>query len=336
VALWGRLRGRVDTVRGCMAMGDEVRSDLVDVVIRQFAEDDLERLSTLLRETPEVMRNGDDVSAETLREQLARPGHEATRDRWVAERSGAPERLVGYAALFKAPVNPRADMLIITHPSERRAGIGSALLERALAGAVALGASGALGYVNQQDTEAAEFARHRGFTEVSAYVQLRADAAHAFPAPAWPAGYSIHPWRGEADLPTLVEAANRCYGDQWGHLIATQDDWTHWLPEIDPRGLAFLFAADGALAGMSRATLRETDGRRAGVIDAPGLIPARRSVELYRALMLHAIGWLAAQNPAEYVVESWGDDPAVIAAYQALGFSISQREAMFYRRLAIS
>ena len=314
-------------------MSDETRSDLNDVVIRQFAEDDLERLSTLLRETPEVMRNGDDVSAETLRAQLARPGHEATRDRWVAAHSSAPERLLGYAAVFKAPVNPRADMLVITHPSARHAGIGSALLERALADAQALGASGALGYVNAQDTEAAEFTRHRGFAEVSAYVQLRADAGQSFPKPAWPDGFTIHPWRGEADLPTLVEAANRSYGDQWGHIIATLEDWTHWLPEIDPRGLAFLYAADGALAGMSRATLRASDGRRIGVIDAPGVIPAWRSVEVYRALLLHAISWLAPQDPTEYIVESWGDDPAVIAAYQALGFSISQREVMFYQQV---
>jgi GNAT superfamily N-acetyltransferase len=307
-----------------------------DVTIRQFADDDLDRLSTLLRETPEVMRNGDDVSAESLRAQLARPGHKATRDRWVAARSDAPERLLGYAAIFKAPVNPRADLLVITHPSERRAGIGSSLLQRALAGARSLGASGALGYVNEMDTEAAEFARHRGFAEVSSYLQLCADAAQSFPAPAWPAGFTMRPWHGEADLPTLVEAANGCYCDRWGHLIATLDDWTHWLPEIDPRGLAFLFAADGALAGMSRATLREMDGRRIGVIDAPGLIPVWRSVDLYRALMLHAVGWLAPQSPAEFIVESWGDDPAVIAAYLALGFSTSQREAMFYRRLAIA
>lgn len=317
-------------------MSDEARTDVDDVVIRQFAEDDLERLSVLLRETPEVLRNGDDVSAETLRAQLARPGHVATRDRWVAARRDSPERLIGYAALFKAPVNPRADLLVITHPQARRAGIGAALLERALAGAAALGASGALGYINEQDTEAAEFARHRGFAQVSAYVQLHADAAQSFPPPEWPDGFSIRSWRGEADLETLTEAGNRCYGDQWGHLLATLDDWRQWLPEIDTRGLAFLFAADGALVGMSRATLRERDGRRVGVIDAPGLVPAWRSVQLYRALMLHAVSWLAAQDSAAYTVESWGDDPAVIAAYQALGFAVTQREDMYFRQLAMA
>ncbi len=46
-----------------------------DVTIRQFTEDDLERLSTLLRETPEVMCNGDDVSAESLRAQTCLSSH---------------------------------------------------------------------------------------------------------------------------------------------------------------------------------------------------------------------------------------------------------------------
>jgi hypothetical protein len=43
---------------------------------------------------------------------------------------------------------------------------------------------------------------------------------------------------------------------------------------------------------------------------------------------------LALQGPAEYLVESWGDDPEVIAAYMGLGFAVSQREIMFQRRIA--
>lgn len=89
-----------------------------------------------------------------------------------------------------------------------------------------------------------------------------------------------------------------------------------------------------ALSRASRATLRDNDGRRIGLIDALGLIPAWRGVRRYRALMLHAIGWLASQHPTVYIVESWGDNPTLVAAYLALSFSISPREAMFCRRLA--
>jgi hypothetical protein len=129
-------------------------------------------------------------------------------------------------------------------------------------------------------------------------------------------------------------AANRCYEGLWGHNTVTPAALEHWLPTLDTRGVFFLFGSDGALVGMVRATPQAADGRLVGMVDAPGVVAQWRSADLYRPLLLHALAWLTPQAPTDYRIESWGDDPAVIAAYQAVGFTITRRELIYRQRIA--
>ncbi|HEX8730148.1 MAG TPA: GNAT family N-acetyltransferase, partial [Ktedonobacterales bacterium] len=95
----------------------------------------------------------------------------------------------------------------------------------------------------------------------------------------------------------------------------------------------FLYSSQGRLIGTVRASRQERDGRPVGVVDAPGVIAEARGDGLYRPLLLHAIAWLAAQGIVDIRIESWGDSPAVLADYQALGFSVARRETLFRRAL---
>ncbi len=59
------------------------------------------------------------------------------------------------------------------------------------------------------------------------------------------------------------------------------------------------------------------------------MVPALRGAGLYVPLLLWGAAWLARQPGvpvARHLLESWGDDPATIAAYQALGFALERRE----------
>lgn len=309
-------------------------------VIRQFTLDDLDALGSLLSAAPETGRFPDEVSSEALVAQWNWPGHLPERDRWVVVEREAPERLLGYAAVFKPPTTPRADLVGVTHPEARGHGIGSTLLRLTLADAAALGASDAMLYVNDLDVHVATWAQRRGFAPVSAFTLLVADGACAYPAPIWPAGVTIRPWRGASDIETLVEASNRCYAGLWGHNITTADEWSRWLPEMDTRGLFFLFAEQRGLIGMVRASLRVDaqsmrirEGKTVGIVDAPGVVAEARGDGLYLPLLLHAIAWLAEERPDEVRIESWGDDPAVIKQYRDLGFSETRRETLYRRTL---
>lgn len=309
-------------------------------VIRQFTLDDLDALGSLLRATPETARYPDEVSPEALVAQLTWPGHVPERDRWVVVERGVSERLLGYAAVFKPPATPRADLVGVTHPEARGQGIGVAMLRLALADAETLGATDAVCYVNDLDETAAVWIQRRGFAPIGAFTLLGADGASVFPQPTWPAGVTIRPWRDADDLPTLVEASNRCYAGLWGHNVTTADEWTRWLPEMDTGGIFFLFAEQRGLVGMVRASLRMDaqsmrirEDTTVGIVDAPGVVSESRGEGLYRPLLLHAIAWMAHDRPDEIKIESWGDDPAVIAQYRDLGFSETRRETLYRRTL---
>jgi mycothiol synthase len=317
-------------------MNDTYTLDDRRYVTRRFAPGDLAALVTLFNAAPETARYADEVSREALEAQLTWPGHSPERDRWVVADRAAPERLLGYSSVYKSPTTPRADLLGVTHPAARGHGIGSALLRLALVDAAALGATDAALYVNDLDVPVAAWAQRRGFAPVGAFTALLAEGGRAFPAPIWPAGVMIRAWRDAGDIATLVEASNRCYAGLWGHNVTTADEWSRWLPEMDTRGIFFLYSGQGELIGIVRTSQQEQDARAVGVVDAPGVIAEARGDGLYRPLLLHAIAWLAPQGLAEIRVESWGDAPAVMAEYQALGFSVTRRETLFRRALTPS
>ena len=315
-------------------MNDEQPLAPADLIYRRFGEHDLQALAVLLEQTPEVALSGDDISLAALSEQMRWPGHSPARDRWVVALRSTPERVVGYSAIFKSPATARADFMVVTLPSARRRGIGSELLRLALADATALGASDVACYVSGTDEVTPGFLSRRGFTPVAAYVELAAPGALRFPPPAWPTGFIVRSVTGERDIAALVEASNRGYEGLWGHNVSSAENWSRWLNEMDITGISLLFDPAGAVAGIVRAEVRERDGARVGVVDAPGVVGQWRGAGLYRLLLLQALSRLIPRDLAEYRIESWGDDPAVIEEYIALGFARSRQDTHYRRRLA--
>lgn len=316
-------------------MIDEKPAAPGEALFRRFNDTDLLPLATLLEQTPEVARSGDDISVAALREQLSWPGHVPARDRWVVALRSTPERLVGYSAIFKAPATARADIMVVTLPSARHRGIGSELLRLALADASALGASDAACYVSGADDGTPGFLNRRGFTPAAAYIELAAPGTLHIPQAEWPASFSIRSLVGESDLAALVEASNRGYEGLWGHNVSTGENWAPRLASGDMAGTSLLFGPGGVVAGIVRAELREREGASVGVVDAPGVVSRWRGAGLYRPLLLHALGWLHTHHPDEYRIESWGDDPTVTSAYLALGFALSRKDPLYRRRLPV-
>jgi ribosomal protein S18 acetylase RimI-like enzyme len=62
------------------------------------------------------------------------------------------------------------------------------------------------------------------------------------------------------------------------------------------------------------------NGLPTGYIDAPGIVPQHRRLDLYRALVLSGIGWLREQGQSIIEMESWGDKLEVLKMYRELGF----------------
>jgi hypothetical protein len=67
------------------------------------------------------------------------------------------------------------------------------------------------------------------------------------------------------------------------------------------------------------------------LIDGPGILSRAREPSSYVRLLLGACVEVGV-GPVD--VDSWGDDPAVIAAYEELGFAVVERVGGWQLRLA--
>lgn len=109
------------------------------------------------------------------------------------------------------------------------------------------------------------------------------------------------------------------------HFAATQDAafrglWGHKLVTPDakpPTGALVVGLHDGdAVVGLCTIFPAER------LIDGPGVVASARAPSAYTRLLSGACVEL---GPGAIDLDSWGDDPATIAAYEALGFAVVER-----------
>jgi hypothetical protein len=141
-----------------------------------------------------------------------------------------------------------------------------------------------------------------GFTERPGYVRLRAGLANTRTA-------------SDIDVPaadTYGRLLARCYLDMWGHKYVD-------LQTARPPAGATVLAlrGEGEYVGICRLW----PDRR--YVDGPGVIPESRTAERSAALLIRACRVLG-EGPVE--VETWGDSPETVAAYEAHGFTVVHRQ----------
>ena len=138
-----------------------------------------------------------------------------------------------------------------------------------------------------------------GFEPANGYARLHADAL--------PPG---DPLPETDDLDTIVSLLERCYVGLWGHWLPVRDLVATTVARPNVRHVVLVDE------GICRVDTSER------LIDAPGLVRGARSPERYARLVLGAAALLG-DGPAD--LESWGDSPETIGAYEALGFRVEVR-----------
>jgi ribosomal protein S18 acetylase RimI-like enzyme len=97
-----------------------------------------------------------------------------------------------------------------------------------------------------------------------------------------------------------------------------------WLPDFNQQGLFLVFSEKGRVVGICRTEPSPERTSKTGVptgyIDAPGVVPQHRRLDLYRALVLTGINWLRNQDQQLIEMESWGDKLEILKMYRQLGF----------------
>jgi ribosomal protein S18 acetylase RimI-like enzyme len=262
------------------------------------------------------------------------PGHDPAQDRWVAVAAHDEGQLLGFGSISKAPQNSFADMFLVVRPAWREKGIGGELLKRLMERVQVIQPQSILTYVDVKNQRAIEFARKRGFAPLAAYTAMRLEADKSLPQPIWPAGYIVRPYNPEADFPLLLEMYNRAFQGLWGHWETVTEESVRDIVE-NPAGSFLLFDSAGEVVGICRGELseqlQEKYGKPTGYLDAPGVVPEQRENGLYLPQMLHVAHWVCSQASHEAIaieLESWGDSPQTLAAYQSMGFEIIRQQSI--------
>lgn len=192
-------------------------------------------------------------------------------------------------------------------------------------------------YLDPRHPGAVAFAHARGLEPdlTDAYTEMRTSLAEFTAQPVLPEGFTLRSYAAVDQLPTLVEALNRSYGGLSGHHLTTETDFAPHLANLDLKGELLLFAPDGSVAGTVGAALEPSRTERNGVptgrIGSPGVVLEYRSAALYEALLLAGVAYLRQLGLPWAELESWGDDPAILARYQARGFTVLRREVAYGR-----
>jgi mycothiol synthase len=296
-----------------------------EYVIRSFSPaHDIPRVLFLYRAVEASDRNGMDTSEQAIRANLEIPGHDPGKDRWVVEVPEDAEPLIASALIQISPQIKVADANIIVHPDWRRRGIGSDLLTKVQHRAAELNVGAIQIFANTHHPAAAGFLQKRGFIAQGAYTELRLAQGIKLPPVLWPYGYIMRPYSAVQDISILTEAMNLFYIPLWGHHAVTEQQMSSWLPEFNQQGIFLVFSEKGRVVGISRtgpSPERTTkNGVPTGYIDAPGVVPQHRRLDLYRALLLTGILWLHDQGQTIIELESWGDKLEVLKMYRELGF----------------
>lgn len=303
--------------------------------IRHFDPDsDISRLVQLLTEVESVDHVGEDTSEETVRMQLTLPGHDAVQDRWVATNSDNDGQMIGFGTVWKIPQNSYADMYVCVHPSWRKHGIGSILLQNVLKRAQELHAQHMLVYADVQQQEVVEFLQKRTFMQVAAYTQMRLVASKQLPRPEWPTGYTTRVYNPDEDFPLLLDMYNRAFQGLWGHWEhVTEENLQEILSGQKPETIFFVIAQNGEVVGTGRGeineSLSEQRGTQTGYLDASGVVAEHRANGLYVPMLLHAAHLVRDQQAIDIELESWGDDPLVLAKYQEVGFEVVRQLGIY-------
>ena len=315
--------------------------ELKKLVIRPFSIDqDFPRLLSLLTAVEAVDHEGMKISKQALQAQLNFPGSIPDQDRWVIDAPDEPPSLMASALVQLRSGMNNADANIVVHPDWRRHGVGSSLLAKVIDRARQLNVDAIQIYANVRHPAAAGFLQKHGFVSQGAYTELRLTEDLHLPPVIWPYGYTMRPYSEVQDLSILTQAMNLSYILLWGHREVSESEMASWLPNFNQQGLFLVFSEKGRVIGISRVepsperTVK--NGRPTGYIDAPGIVPQHRRLDLYRALVLTAIRWLRDQGQAIIEMESWGDKLEVLKMYRELGFKDLRQLACYQLKLTMA
>jgi mycothiol synthase len=310
-----------------------------DFTIRHYnPETDLTSLSRILTEIESIDHDGEDTSEEYLRRALEWPNYRPAQDVWVVEADG---ELVGYGVAFEQP-SQQCTIYLVVHPSHRRKGLGSQLLDLVLGRSREFSSKTLLIYSSEHNKASRSFLEHRGFSVVGTSGGMLAPANLEIPSFEFPAGFTLKRFSELNDLYILAVALMDCYHGMWGHnhsekASADNPNVARFLSYYGADNILLLFDADNDVTGICSVKSeggKKENGQAIDILDAPGLIQKFRADGLQRSLVLAGLNRLREQGQRDVKLEFWGEDENTLELYRTLGFEMLQQYIAYHKDIA--
>ena len=286
------------------------------------------------------------VTVEDLANFIGNPvGFDPSRDVLLAEVEG---QVVGYGWVSHRLEAAGGEIHIVrgyVHPSWRRHGLGSALLEMVQSRAVGWESrpegqrpSFLQTYVSDTEAAAEAFVRRAGFEPVRYAFKMQRDLSQPVPDLPLSSGLELRPAL-ESHYRAIWEAQREAFQDHWGYTPWGEDHYRRFasFPHYDPS--LWRVAWDGdQVAGMVLSYINREENehyaRRRGYTEDIAVRRPWRRRGLASALIARSLSALAERGMTEAALSVDAENPSgALRVYERLGYRKIKQWAVFRRRL---
>jgi mycothiol synthase len=297
--------------------------------LRSARWEDAEAVSDLFNRIARVQYGTDDSTAEEVRRFWRSPRVRLEDDVVVAEAGDGT--LVGYGDNFvegddanriwmDVRGEPASELIRDLERRGSQRAVGKPLFFRVYVPEVAADTRRAL--------EAA------GYRVIRESFRMVVDLADEPPAPEWPEGVSVRPYRGDADEPRVFEAQEETFSDMWEYAPQPIDEWREWMlgDRHDP-ALWFLAEAGGELVGICLCRTHETADPDMGWVSVLGVRRPWRRRGLGLALLQHTFREFRVRGRQRVGLGVDGEsETGAVELYRRAGMDVSRRSETWERR----
>lgn len=301
-----------------------------DLTTRTATEADVETIAEICNAAGRALYGSDDLTAAEVRTWFALPGLELA----LTERDG---RAVGYLDVRRTE-NGRIPLDVRVHPEAWGSGVAEALVAAGEAWAAEHGQPGDL--IRGDAADRAEDLRgayeRAGFRVVRHSFDMAIDLGVEPPAPGWPAGIGLRPYREGTDDELVYETDLEAFAESWDFHPTRYEEWRRWhleSPTFDP-SLFFLAYNGDTLAGMCLGYRHRSGDPNWGWVGTLAVLKPWRRRGLGLALLRHAFREFRSRGLRHAGLDVDAENTTgAVRLYERAGMHVERRQDMFEKRL---
>jgi N-acetylglutamate synthase-like GNAT family acetyltransferase len=240
---------------------------------------------------------------------------------WVIQHPEDANLLIAYGNLFKQSDTPYAEFTLAIHPEFTRENLEVQLLNTIKHEALKQRATYISALLGSKNEHLQLILENQNFNHHGGFRTMELDITQTMPLVELPFGFILRTYEEVNDINVLVDIANRGWADLPGHKVTTYET-TNQVLETSQENIFLLFDGSNQVIGRVRITLENDQG----VVDSPAIVPAQRTPELYKLLVLVGVQDLTKRGCKRVQMYSWGDYDSTIVAYIELGFRTTIHE----------